>query len=294
MEAITAVNKEWTILSLLEWSAEYLQEKGFESTRLNAELLLCHTLQCERIQLYTNFDKPLTPNELSVYKSYLKRRLSHEPVQYILGETEFMGLTLKVDKRVLIPRPETEILVEQVIELVKTIGAKSILDIGTGSGNIPVSLAKFINEIEIDSMDISKDALDVARSNADVHNVGNRIRFIHGDVHSYTDHLNNHSYDIIVSNPPYISSSEFTSVVSEVSEYEPSIATTDGGDGLTFYRTIQSAGKQLLKSNGWLIVEVAYNQSKEVAGLFASAGYKDIETISDYAGIERIVKARLS
>ena len=294
MEAITAVKKEWTILSLLEWSTEYLQERGFESTRLNAELLLCHTLQCERIQLYTNFDKPLTPNELSVYKSYLKRRLSHEPVQYILGETEFMGLTLKVDKRVLIPRPETEILVEHVIELAKMAGAKSILDIGTGSGNIPVSLAKFINEIEIDSMDISKDALDVARANADLHNVGNRIRFIHGDIHSYADHLNKHSYDIIVSNPPYISSSEFTSVTPEVSEYEPSIATTDRGDGFTFYRTIQSAGKQLLKGNGWVIVEVAYNQSKEVAGLFASAGYKDIETISDYAGIERIVKARLS
>jgi release factor glutamine methyltransferase len=292
METTATDKKKWTILSLLNWSGGYLEEKGFESPRLNVELLLCDVLSCDRMDLYTNFDKPLAADELSRFKSKFKRRLTYEPIQYILGECEFMGLQFFVDKRVLIPRPETEILVEQVIQLSQSISLKNILDIGAGSGNIPVSLAKHIEGVQVDSIDASSEALEVAQSNIERHNVEDRVRLILCDILDSGNMLQGKQYDVIVSNPPYISETEFELLQPEVKDYEPKIATTDQGDGLTFYKAIVNAGKSSLRRGGSILVEVAYNQSGDVLKMFQSAGYNEVGTVRDYSGIERVVKAR--
>src|SRR6266478_6293506 len=174
---ITTDKKPWTVLSLLNSSAGYLLENGFDSPRLTSELLLSHVLHCSRVDLYLNFDKPVSPEERARFKQLFRRRVQHEPVQYILGTTEFMGLSFHVDKRVLIPRPETEVLVEQALALSRAEGLAHILDIGTGSGNIAVSLAHHLPGCNVDAVDSSTDALEVALLNASDHHVTPRVAF---------------------------------------------------------------------------------------------------------------------
>ncbi|MDI6778757.1 MAG: peptide chain release factor N(5)-glutamine methyltransferase [Bacteroidota bacterium] len=284
------LEKIWTITELIGWSSAYLKEKGFEDARLNAELLLCHTLNYKRIDLYTKFDKPLTKIELALYKSYFKRRLDHEPLQYIIGEAKFMGLKFKVDKRVLIPRQETEILVEQVINKCRNFeGQINILDIGAGSGNIAVSLAKFIENALVTAIDISTGALEVAKLNIENNNVSDRVELINHDIF---DKLNlNKKFDIVVSNPPYISKQEFKEVSADVSRYEPRLATTDGCDGLTYYRRIADVSRSILNNIGNVFVEIAYNQNEDVTRIFSEMGYVNLETVKDYSGNHRVVKA---
>lgn len=293
MEIITK-SQTWTVLSLIEWSTNYLLEKGFESPRLNVELLLAHTLRCQRIQLYTSFDKPLTKEELAVFKSYFQRRLHHEPLDYIIGESEFMGLKFCVNKNVLVPRPETEVLVEQVIQHCQKKSERTlrILDIGTGSGNIAISLAKFLSNVSIDALDVSEDALTVAKKNAQRHAVTDKISFIHADI--LCDVLDRHDgYDVIVSNPPYIAKSEFLSLQPEVRDFEPAVATTDNADGFTFHKKIADIGRSLLlKKGGWLFIEFSYNQSEGIQKIFIDAGYQNVELIRDYSGILRVLKAK--
>jgi release factor glutamine methyltransferase len=282
----------WTILSLINWATEYLREKNFENPRLNVELLLSHSLQCSRVQLYTSFEKPLSKDELANFKQLFQRRLQHEPLQYIIGETEFFGLKFLVDKRVLIPRPETEILVEEVINHCKTFSQNetiNILDIGTGSGNIPVTLAKHISNANIFSIDISNDALELAKENAKRNEVENKIEFLIDDIFILQSKIKNLKFDIIVSNPPYISIEEFETLQPEIKNYEPIIATTDNADGLSFYKRISELGKELLKVNGMVAVEIAYNQSELVKSIFAKANFKNITSRKDYNGIERVM-----
>jgi release factor glutamine methyltransferase len=286
-------NKSWTVLSLINWSTDYFSEKGIDSPRLTTELLLSKVLCCQRIDLYTNHDKPLTPVELSKYKSFFKRRLAHEPLQYIIGECEFMGLRFFVDKRVLIPRPETEILVEQVINLMKSKSGTSwnVLEIGTGSGNIAVSLAHFINACLIDAVDVSEDALDVARLNVQSNHVEDRVKLIQADIFDLKDFLPIQQYDIIVSNPPYISRSEFERLEPEIKDFEPHVASTDNADGLTFFKAIAKLGKEVLQPGGWIFVEMAYNQSDTVSKIYEVAGYINVQVIKDYNKIGRVLKA---
>ena len=293
MNSATATEpKTWSILALIEWSSEYLSSKKFESPRLTVELMLAKVLGFDRIGLYTHFDQILTPEQLASFKGFLTRKLSHEPVQYIVGETSFMGLRFFVDSRVLIPRPETEILVEQVISHCKASasGRIRILDIGTGSGNIAVSLAKLIPGCEVLTLDTSAAALAVAGRNIEHHAVGDRVRMLQTDF--LKDEPPAGRFDIVVSNPPYISRAEFKLLPREIREYEPPISTTDDADGLTFYRRIAGQGAKLLDSNGWLFVEVAYDQAPAVRDIFSSSGFRNIGTIKDYSGIERIVKAQ--
>lgn len=281
----------WTIKKLLDWSTGYLQEKSFDDARLNAELLICHTLNYKnRVDLYLHHDKPLRQEELDAFKELFKRRLNREPLQYIIGETDFMGLKFYVDRRVLIPRQETEILVEQVINNCRNSdGQIDLLDIGVGSGNIAVSLAKFIGNAFITAIDVSVDALEVAKLNIEKNNVSGRVELINHDI--FSSLLLNKKFDVVVSNPPYISQNEFMQVGEDVGKYEPRLATTDNADGLTYYRRIADVSRSLLKNDGKIFVEIAYNQNEDVTRIFAEMGYTNLEEIKDYGGNPRVVKA---
>lgn len=294
MEVTSTEQNRWTILSLMRWSTGHLEGKEFESPRLTTELLLTHVLQCRRIDLYTSFDRPLSMDELARFKELFKRRLAHEPLQYILGETEFMGLKIRVDRRVLIPRPETEVLVEESIKLSKEVPFRRILDIGIGSGNIAISLAKNIPMCEVDGIDISQDALDVAGDNIRLHGLEANVKLFQMDIREKDFVAPGQSYDLIVSNPPYIAQSDYESLEPEIRDHEPRIATTDGGNGQSFYQTLATVGKSYLIPVGWMCVEFGYGQHEIVASLFQDAGYSEIEIVADYGKIPRILKARWS
>ncbi|MER3523761.1 MAG: peptide chain release factor N(5)-glutamine methyltransferase [Ignavibacteria bacterium] len=289
--ASLGLSPRWTVLSLLQWGAEYLTERGFDEARLHTELLLAHALRCSRLELYTNFDRPMTEEELAQFKVLFKRRLTHEPLQYILGETEFMGIRLAVDRRVLIPRPETEQLVEHVLSVIKGNGTPDLrlLEIGTGSGNIAIALAKFAPSLCITAVDVSEEALRLAKDNAEATAVRS-IEFVHADI--FDDILPGRMFDVIVSNPPYISLEEFHSLQPEVRDFEPRLATTDEADGLRFIRRIALFAAERLVPEGWLFMEISYNQAPLVQHIVEHAGLRYGGVVNDFAGHPRILSAR--
>ncbi len=293
----TTGKKTWTILEILGATADYLKTKGIDDARLNAELLLAHVLNCRRIDLYANFDKPVRESEREQYKSLLKRRVAREPLQYILGETEFMGLRFFVDRRVLIPRPETEVLVEKTIEVCRQFPEEteriSILDIGTGCGNISISVARLVGNAIVTAIDNSAEAIKVARMNVQRHNLAERVTLERVDIlHDSLDSLQG-PFDIVVSNPPYVSQEEYVNLQPEIREYEPSSATCDSADGLSFYRSISEIGRRLLKNGGFLTLEIGYGQSAQVQEILRERGYMQIQTHKDYSGVERVVESRI-
>lgn len=262
-----------------------------------AELLFTSILNCERASLYLNKNKVLDRKESSFISSVLKRRFLGDPIQYILGRQEFMGLEFRVNKDVLIPRQETEILVEIVLQYVtRSQGRKdtsvNILDIGTGSGCIAISLAKFLPDVKITATDISQEALNIAVENAKAHRAEDRISFICGDLFTpYAIRLT--PYDLIVSNPPYIPGAEIAGLQPEIS-YEPAVALDGGEDGLDFYRRIIQESPLYLKPGGFLIMETGIGQSGEIKNIFKIAGnFEIIEVVKDYNGIDRVAIARL-
>jgi len=283
--------KIWTILELITWGTGYLAEKNIDDARLNIELLLSHILHLQRIQLYTKFDQPLSEQELALFKSLLKRRLVNEPLQYILGETEFMGLKFSVDRSVLIPRPETELLVDQALTLIKQrfFDSKelSILDLGTGSGCIAVSLAVKLPHTFVTGIDISEEALVVAARNAERNNVSDRTKFLKADMMGLKAETFPQRFQCIISNPPYISIAELTQVAPEVKEYEPVTALTDNANGLKFYPEIAHFAQAALTDDGIVGMEHAYNQSESVLEIFKSADFSDEVIVKDYRGINR-------
>jgi release factor glutamine methyltransferase len=296
MEVSTTERQTWTILSLLEWGTGYLAGRGIESSRYECDQMLCRVLECRRIDLYLRFDSVLTADQLSRFKALFTRRLAREPLQYILGDTEFMGLPLSVDRRALIPRPETELLVAEVIALAREPEARvhRVLDVGTGSGNIAVSLAHHLPGCSVDAIDVSSEALELAAENIGRHRLEDRVRLMRLDLLAEGDRLEQGVYDVIVANPPYVSAKEYALLEPEVKEFEPALATTDGGDGLTFFKAIAPLGLRALRSGGSVMVEHAYDQSGAVSALFTGAGYVGLQTVRDYNGILRIVKARVS
>ncbi|MCX7984268.1 MAG: peptide chain release factor N(5)-glutamine methyltransferase [Bacteroidetes bacterium] len=286
--------KVWTIRELMKTAIAYLREKGYDEARLTVELLLSHTLNLQRIELYTNFDRPLTHKELHRFRSLFIRRLQHEPLQYIVHSAFFMGLQFEVDGRVLIPRPETETLVEEVLMECKVHESKMIklLDVGTGSGNIAISIAKYAKNVIITALDKSIDALDVAQLNAHRHGVESKITFMQADIFNVLEHILTGEFDIIVSNPPYVSINEWEQLQPEVRRYEPRDALTDNADGLSFYKQLLVVANQYLKPQGLFIVEVGYNQASRVELLLRSAGYESVVSILDLQRIPRVVRGR--
>jgi release factor glutamine methyltransferase len=272
-----------------------------------AELVFTHILKCDRTALYLKRGRTLDRSESGRISAVLQRRMSGEPLAYILGRQEFMGFDFEIDPAVLIPRMETEILVEtavrygaRVVEHQSTgapehqgIGLR-ILDIGTGSGNIAVSLARMLPEVRIDALDISEEALAVARKNARLNNVEDKISFIHSDFFNFSHELRATSYELIVSNPPYIPSAEITRLQPEV-QHEPRIALDGGIDGLDFYRRIIADAPAYLKDGGVLLMEMGFGQRPAVEEMVRESDVFEIEEIvKDYSGIERVVVARIS
>lgn len=283
------------IESLLLSATDRFASAGIEDARLTAELLLAHALKSNRVYLRANCHEEVPPENRILFDLCVERRLAHEPTQYIVGETEFMGLRFSVDRRVLIPRPETELLVEAALSLMRssTLPASiRVLDIGTGSGNIAVSLAKFDPSATLIALDVSADALDVARSNIQLHGVSHRVRLVVGDLFSLPDDVAGEKFDFIVSNPPYISVEEFAALAPEVAEHEPRLATEEGGDGLRFYRSLAGLANSILSENGWVVVEIAYDQGEAVPEIFRIAGLRNVAVLRDYSGNERIVQGQ--
>ena len=277
-----------TVLEAIRLSTEYLDKKKIDSPRINAELLLAHIIGCKRLDLYLAFDRPLTEPELNIYRGLIKRRASYEPLQYIIGTVEFYGLVFKVTPSVLIPRPETELLVENIIKELSDKEQLNILEIGCGSGNIAISLAYHLKQAQIITTDISDAALNLAKENSQKLGVAERISFIRHNI--LTDDLLRFSmFDLVVSNPPYVSLQSYSSLQKEIMGFEPRLAVTDESDGLTFYRIISEKVSGNIKKGGKLFFEISHGQCDDVKSIMTKNNFSKIEVIKDYQNIERIV-----
>lgn len=267
-----------------------LESSGIDSPRLDAEILLAHVLKWRRLSLYVDSDKILPLESILRFNELINRRLEKIPVSYLTGAKDFMGLTFVVNENVLIPRPETEILTEFVGEYLRGLGGKATFaDLGVGSGAIPISILKFVKTARAIAVDISSEALKVAKFNAEKFHVEDRIEFYCGDLFAP---LEGKIFNAIVSNPPYIPTGELETLQSEV-QREPRLALDGGEDGLNFYRRITSDAPRFLVDGGLLAVEVGINQSAAVKNLFEAANFIDVEIYNDLAGIERVIVGRI-
>ncbi len=288
-------SRTWTIKDLLLVSADYLKQKEIDSPRLTAEVLLARQLQTDRLALYLNFDQPLTEAEVSGFRALVRRRLRREPLHYITGVREFWSLEFMVDPSVLIPRPESEILVEQALARLRAAPEPAgrevrILDLCTGCGALAVSLALEAPGAEIWATDISGDALRVARRNAERHGVAERIRFGEGDLWKGVPDL---AFDLILSNPPYVAAETYDDLPPEVRDYEPRLALDGGEKGLRIIRKIFAGAARYLIPGGWLLVEMSPGQTRDALALADAAGaYGETGRIRDYGGLYRVVAAK--
>jgi len=277
------------LLEILNKSREYLEKNGVESARLNAELLIADVLKMKRLELYLNYERPMQEDEIIKIREYIKRRGAGEPFQYIVGKEEFYGLNFNVNSAVLIPRPDTETLVEKSLELIKNIEKPTVLDIGTGSGAIAVSIAKNRADSYVMACDISEAALETAVSNGELNEVKN-IKFVNSNIF---ENIKYKSFNLIVSNPPYIREEEYEGLMREVRGFEPKLALTAEENGLYFYRVISQEGWNYLADGGYIAFETGYDQAEEVKKLLENTGkYCEIEIVKDYNGIDRVVSAK--
>lgn len=280
------MTERWTVLKILQWTAAYFTDKNIASPRLEAELLLAATLELDRVGLYVNFERPLAAAEQAAFRERVRRRAQREPVQYILGETEFWSLPFAVSPAVLVPRADTEVLVEEA--LARTAAADRVLDVGTGSGAIAIALAHEKPHTLVTALDCSEAALEIARGNALRNGVAGRVTFLAGDLAS----LPPGPFEMVISNPPYIPTRDCEQLMPEVRDYEPRLALDGGADGLRAYRHLATQAGQILIPGGWLLVEVGVGQAESVSDLFNAAGLVEICRRDDYSGIPRVVMGR--
>ena len=276
----------WTTMRLIGWGAEFFKKKGVDSPRLTMELLLAHVLKLTRFEIYLQFDRPLSEGELAELRQMVKRRANREPLQYILGEAHFYRREFEVTPAVLIPRPETELLVDEALRRVQSIRC---LDVGTGSGCIGITVALERPETEVVAIDSSAETLEVARRNAAKHGARN-IEFRQVDFLDDTQVRRLGSFDLVISNPPYISSSEIERLEPEVRVHEPAMALTDGADGLRFYRRFIELAPTLLRENGNMFLEMGHGQSQLLRRMFEQARF-EVQTLTDLDRIPRILWA---
>lgn len=288
---------KWIIKDLLEVTAQYFRDKEVDSPRLCAEILLALQLNSSRVRLYLDFDQPVSETDLADYRALVKRRLNREPVQHITGIQEFWSMEFDIRPHVLIPRHETEILVEQALSLIASVEqdktpAPSILDLGTGSGAIAVSLSKELPEATLWASDISREALELARLNAEKHGVKSRINFIKGDLF---DAIADKTlkFDVIASNPPYIPAEEYDSLPPEVRDHEPRHALDGHEHGTFFIEKIITQSPDWLKPGAWLLIEMDPRQTSKALSMIEDNGaYGEKRCVKDYSQKDRVVMAR--
>ena len=274
----------WTIGGILEWTKQYFSGKGVDNPRLDAEVLLSHILCRDRLYLYVHYDQPLSVEELAAFRECVRKRAARVPVAYITGEKEFFGLTFSVSPAVLVPRPETELLVETVVKRLAGNPAPRIVDLGTGSGAITVSVLTQLPQATAVAVDISAAALAVAQTNAKRHAVAERVEWKQGDFWQPVSGL----FDAIVSNPPYIPAADVRTLAPEV-QNEPVLALDGGLDGLDYYRRLLSDGDAYLAPGGFIAIEIGINQAAAIGSLAGQSPFMVADVTADYAGIERVM-----
>ncbi|HET9552603.1 MAG TPA: peptide chain release factor N(5)-glutamine methyltransferase [Anaeromyxobacteraceae bacterium] len=277
----------WTPLKLLGWTQGFFAQKGVDAPRLTAELLLAHALGCDRVKLYLDFDKPLGAPELERYRELVRRRAGGEPTAYLIGAREFFGHRLSVDARVLVPRPETELVAEAALAALPEGGAA--LDLGTGSGALAIALALGRPGAKVTAVDLSADALTVARANAAA--LGAEVTFLEGDL--YAPVPAGARFDVVVSNPPYVPTGELAGLQREV-QREPRLALDGGPDGLAALRRIAAEAPRFLLPGGTLVLEMHESHEASLPALCRAAGFAEAEARRDLAGLPRFVVARMA
>ncbi len=282
-------HERWTVQRIIQWTTEHFQKKGLDNPRLEAEVLLAYLLGMDRMGLYLNYDRPLKEEERTAYREMIQRRTAKEPLAYIVGTKEFWSLSFAVSPECLIPRPETEHLVEEAVRIGK--GLKPplrVLEIGQGCGAVAIALATELGEAVLVATDISAGACSLAQANAERHGVGGRIKFVLGDLFPRGEE----PFGLICSNPPYIPTAEVLALASEVRDYEPLTALDGGEDGLRFFHRIAQGASAFLVAGGWLLLEMGQGQAPQVATILQEQGFQQIDLIPDLAGVKRVIKAQ--
>jgi len=296
MTVDTNETSAWTIKRLINWTQEYLAKAEVESARLCAEILLGHVLGCPRIDLYVRFDYCPTAEQLDKFRELVRRCGKQEPVAYLTGKAHFWGLEFIVTPEVLIPRPETEILVSQAVNFIHQQTNRprvDVLDLCTGSGCVAVAIGTEAVEAEVSAIDSSSAALQIAQKNIEAQDLQGRVTLIESDLFENLDGGEKGVFDLIVSNPPYISEKEFAELAPVVRDYEPKQALLAGVDGLDYYRRILDQAENYLAEGGAIMLEIAFNQAEEVVSLFKQCGYlEEITAVKDNLGHNRVIKAR--
>jgi release factor glutamine methyltransferase len=284
-------NQPWTVGRLLDWTGKYLAEKGSESPRLDTEVLLAHALGCKRIELYTRHDEEVAEDGRDRFRALIRQRVEGCPVAFLVGRKEFYSLELEVNRSVLIPRPDTENLVEECLRLAKGMTEPAVLDIGTGSGCIAVAVAKYCKQARVSAVDISSESLEVASRNAAKHGVAERVHFLQGDL--FAPLTAGERFDFILSNPPYIPHGDIAGLAAGVRDYEPHRALDGGPDGLEVFGRLVTEAPAWLKPGGYLVVEIGSPQEKPARErIEARGGFELAKTIYDSAGHPRVLRAR--
>jgi release factor glutamine methyltransferase len=273
---------------------EAFSKADIDSPRLSAEILLAHVIDCDRLRLYMDNDRPASPDERERLRDIVRRALTHEPIQYLVGEWSFFGCRILCDKRALIPRPATETAVEHVLQHIARSDhgpVRRIADVCTGTGCIAIALAKNLPELKVVATDISADAIALAASNVELHGLSTRIALHEGDL---LEPLAGERFDVIITNPPYIPDHEWGDVLPNVKNHEPHLALRGGTEGLDLIQRIITAAPDHLEPGGWLIIESAASTTDDVAGLCRDRGFNSICVLDDHEGMPRVVCARRS
>lgn len=284
------VVEPWTIRRVVSWSASDFSGRGIQTARLDAELLVAHALGIDRVRVYMDLDRPLTPDELGAIRELVARRRKLEPIAYILGRKEFYGRSFEVGPEVLVPRPETELVVERALALLPEGSDARVLDLCTGSGAIAISVALERPGVRVDATDVSTAALALAARNAAAHGASDRVRFLEGDLFAALDP--DARYALVLANPPYIADAEVATLAPDVAAWEPHLALAGGPDGLAIVRRIVEGAPRALEPGGSLVFEIGKGQALAVLTLLAGPAWSEARAHQDLARIERVVEAR--
>jgi release factor glutamine methyltransferase len=286
-----STEEPWTIRRLLEWTTRFLQQKGCESPRVETEMLLAHVFDCKRIEVYTRFDEVASDEARQKFRELVRRRVEGCPVAHLVGRKEFYSLEFEVTPAVLVPRADTETLVDEALRLAKPLPAPHVLDVGTGSGCIAVTLAHQHKGARVTAVDVGPEALAVAARNAARHGVADRVRFLEGDL--FGPISPGESFDFVVSNPPYIPQAEIARLAREVRDHEPRLALDGGPDGFAVIDRLLAGAAAYLKPGGWLLVEIGTDQkTAALARVAAQPGYQTAKVLDDRAGRPRVLSVR--